>query len=136
MSRAHRNGFREMNAWIDQQIRERSLSADETATMLKVALDARTSTAERSPYNRGATEAVVARLAHIVGDADPACPGSRVVGVVHDCSIIEDRLGFWARCDVPSCTYVSDNPRSPTGRYARKRTAVTAAIRHQGIGSQ
>lgn len=42
-----------------------------------------------------------------VKDADPACPGSRVVLTTYNVEIILGRFGFWNRCTARGCTYVS-----------------------------
>lgn len=51
-------------------------------------------------------------------DADPACPGSRVVVTTNDVEIILDEHGFWNRCTAKGCTYVSR--RTPSKAVARR----------------
>ena len=64
--------------------------------------------------------------------ADPACPGSEVVQTVGDgeVEIIIDNLGFWARCTVPNCGWVSDDANGFRGRFAAKYKCVQAAEDH------
>lgn len=51
-------------------------------------------------------------------DADPAIPGSRVVANLRDCEVIAVPAGWYARCTVRNCTWVSDVVKTRTlARY-------------------